>query len=143
MSLLVKQILPQDISSVWDTVEPFVDDALKKGTESEDYSLDYNSSHIQLYLSKGEWMLLVAMDSDGLIRGCATVAFINYPMHRVAFITAIGGELISNKETFDQMKTILNKFGATKLQGYARKSVVRLWERFDFKPVKILIEVRI
>jgi hypothetical protein len=143
MSLLVKQILPQDISSVWDTVEPFVDDALKKGTESEDYSLDYNSSHIQLYLSKGEWMLLVAMDSDGLIRGCATVAFINYPMHRVAFITAIGGKLISNKETFDQMKTILNKFGATKLQGYARKSVVRLWERFDFKPVNTLIEVRI
>ena len=143
MSLLVKQILPQDISSVWDTVEPFVEDALKKGTESEDYSLDYNSSHIQLYLSEGEWMLLVAMDSDGLIRGCATVAFINYPMHRVAFITAIGGKLISNKETFDQMKTILNKFGATKLQGYARKSVVRLWERFDFKPVNTLIEVRI
>jgi hypothetical protein len=143
MSLLVKQILPQDISSVWDTVEPFIEDALKKGTESEDYSLDYNSSHIQLYLSKGEWMLLVAMDSDGLIRGCATVAFINYPMHRVAFITAIGGKLISNKETFDQMKTILNKFGATKLQGYARKSVVRLWERFDFKPVNTLIEVRI
>ena len=143
MSLLVKQILPKDISSVWDTVEPFVEDALKKGTESEDYSLDYNSSHIQLYLSKGEWMLLVAMDSDGLIRGCATVAFINYPMHRVAFITAIGGKLISNKETFDQMKTILNKFGATKLQGYARKSVVRLWERFDFKPVNTLIEVRI
>jgi len=143
MSLLVKQILPQDISSVWDTVEPFIEDALKKGTESEDYSLDYNSSHIQLYLSKGEWMLLVAVDSDGLIRGCATVAFINYPMHRVAFITAIGGKLISNKETFDQMKTILSKFGATKLQGYARKSVVRLWERFDFKPVNTLIEVRI
>ncbi len=88
-------------------------------------------------------MLLVAMDSDGLIRGCATVAFINYPMHRVAFITAIGGKLISNKETFDQMKIILNKFGGTKLQGYARKSVVRLWERFDFKPVNTLIEVRI
>jgi hypothetical protein len=64
-------------------------------------------------------------------------------MHRVAFITAIGGKLISNKETFDQMKTILNKFGATKLQGYARKSVVRLWERFDFKPVNTLIEVKI
>jgi hypothetical protein len=77
MSLLVKQILPQDISSVWDTVEPFIEDALKKGTESEDYSLDYNSSHIQLYLSKGEWMLLVAMDSDGLIRGCATVVLLS------------------------------------------------------------------
>tara|TARA_R100000657_G_C4618765_1_gene69637 strand:+ start:233 stop:664 length:432 start_codon:yes stop_codon:yes gene_type:complete len=143
MSLLVKHIPPQNISSVWDIVEPFIQDALEKGSESKDHSLDYNSSHVQLYLSKGEWMLLVAMDSDGLIRGCATVSFINYPMHRVAFITAIGGKLISSKETFEQMKTILGKFGVTKLQGYARKSVVRLWERFNFKPINTLIEVKI
>ena len=107
MSLLVKHIPPQNISSVWDIVEPFIQDALEKGSESKDHSLDYNSSHVQLYLSKGEWMLLVAMDSD------------------------------------EQMKTILGKFGVTKLQGYARKSVVRLWERFNFKPINTLIEVKI
>ena len=60
MSLLVKHIPPQNISSVWDIVEPFIQDALEKGSESKDHSLDYNSSHVQLYLSKGEWMLLVA-----------------------------------------------------------------------------------
>lgn len=143
MSLMVKQVRPQDITSVWDTVEPFIEDALKKGSEKEGYSLEYNSSHIQFYLTKGEWILLVAVDSDGLIRGCVTIAFINYPMHRVAFITTIGGKLISNEETFNQMKNILSKLGVTKIQGYARKSVVKLWKKFDFEPVNTLIEVQI
>jgi len=33
----------------------------------------------------------------------ATVSFANYPKNRVAFITLIGGKLISNQDTFAQL----------------------------------------
>jgi hypothetical protein len=61
----------------------------------------------------------------------------------VAFVTAIGGKLISSQETFDQLKTLLKLRGATKIQGYGRDAIVRLWKRYDFEPRNTLVEVLI
>ena len=77
------------------------------------------------------------------IHGACTVSFLNYPLHRVAFITTIGGKLISNDDTFQQLKTILKASGATKIQGYGRDAIVRLWKRYNFEPRNTLVEVLI
>jgi hypothetical protein len=98
---------------------------------------------MQMFLTSGQWLLLVATDEAGVIHGAATVSFINYPLHRVAFITAIGGKLISNRDTFEQMKLLLKQRGATKIQGYGRESIVRLWKRYNFEPRNTLVEVLI
>jgi hypothetical protein len=64
-------------------------------------------------------------------------------LHRVAFITSTGGKFIATKEVFAQLKRILKELGATKIQGYGKDSIVRLWRRFDFEPRNTLFEVLI
>jgi hypothetical protein len=80
----------------------------------------------------GNWTLLVAVD-DNSVHGAATVDFYNRPNDRVAFLTAIGGRLISSPETFEQLKTLLRGLGATCIEGAARESIARLWSRYGFE----------
>jgi len=131
------------IAQVWPLVKDYLEDALVKDNGSPEWSDCYNLHHVQGFLSSGLWLLLVATDEEGKIHGAATVSFANYPMARVAFITLIGGRLISNKDTFEQLKMILKQRGATKVQGYGRESIVRLWKRYGFEPRTTLVEVKI
>jgi hypothetical protein len=94
-----------------------------------------------MFLTSGQWFMLVAVDEQGHIHGAASVSFINYPLSRVAFVTAIGGKLISSEGTFEQLKTILKQQGATKIQGFGRDAIVRLWKRYEFEPKTTLVEV--
>lgn len=131
------------IAQVWPLVKDYLEDALSEGNDAPQWSDCYNLHHVQGFLSSGLWLLLVATDDEGKVHGAATVSFANYPMSRVAFITLIGGRLISNKDTFEQLKVILKQRGATKVQGYGRESIVRLWKRYGFEPRTTLVEVQI
>ena len=131
------------IAQVWPLVKDYLEDALSEGNDAPQWSDCYNIHHVQAFLSSGLWLLLVATDDEGKVHGAATVSFANYPMSRVAFITLIGGRLISNKDTFEQLKVILRQRGATKVQGYGRESIVRLWKRYGFEPRTTLVEVQI
>ena len=137
MSLTVRPVDTNYVQQVWPMVEGYLQSALEKdGT-----CTDYNLHHIQSFLATGQWLLLVAVDEAGQIHGAGTVSFINYPLSRVAFITAIGGKLISNDNTFEQLKALLKQRGATKIQGYGREAIVRLWKRYKFEPRTSLVEV--
>ena len=124
-------------------VKPFIEEAMTKGGDFPDWAQDYTAEHIQSFLTNGAWLLVVAVDEEKEIQGAATISFINYPVHRVAFVTAIGGKLISSQETFEQFKALLKLRGATKIQGYGRDAIVRLWKRYDFEPRNTLVEVLI
>lgn len=141
MSLKVSSVDTNYVQQVWPMVKPFLEDAMIKGGDFPDWAQNYTVDHIQSFLTGGAWLLVVAADDENKIQGCATVSFINYPMHRVAFVTAIGGVLISSKDTFEQLKTLLKLRGATKIQGYGRESIIRLWKRYDFEPRNTLVEV--
>jgi hypothetical protein len=141
--MLIQHVETNNVQQVWPAVEGFLTEAMNKGGDFPEWAANYNVSHIQMFLTSGTWLLLVASDEEGKIHGAATVSFINYPLHRVAFVTAIGGKLISSKETFEQLKVILKLRGATKIQGYGRESIVRLWKRYDFEPRNTLVEVLI
>jgi hypothetical protein len=129
------------VNRVWPFVVEFVQEALTSGPDFPDWHENYNADHVQMFLTSGSWLLVVAVDDDGKIHGAATVAFANYPKHRVAFVTTIGGKLISSPETFQQFKELLKQRGATKIQGYGRDTIVRLWKRFGFEPRLTLVEV--
>lgn len=136
MSLNIRPVDPAFVSQAWPVVKGYIEDALSK-SEAPDYTID----HVQMYLTSGQWLLLVATDDDNAVHGAATVSFINYPLNRVAFITTIGGKLISNDNTFEQLKTLLKSRGATKIQGFGRPAIVRLWQRYNFEPRNTLVEV--
>lgn len=131
------------VNQTWPLVEGFIAGALNESEEFPDWAANYTVEHVRVFVTNGSWLLIVAVDEQGAIQGACTVSFINYPLHRVAFVTAIGGKLISSQDTFAQLKQILKQYGATKIQGYGRDSIVRLWKRYDFEPRNTLVEVLI
>lgn len=137
MKLTVQYVPLTHAAQTWPKVEKYVKMAMEYG--HGDYTID----QIRMFVCIGQWLLLVAVDEEGQIHGAATSSFINYPNDRVAFITFIGGKLISNQETFKQMSDILKSNGATKIQGMARPSIARLWKRYGFQERTMLVETRI
>jgi hypothetical protein len=136
--LTIQPVPVQFINQTWDKVEGFIKSAENKFGGSE-----YTTDQIKVYLVTGQWVLLAVVDETNEIQGAITVTFINYPNDRVAFITSIGGKLISNPDTFEQMCMVLKANGATKIQGIAKEAVARLWKRFGFEEKAILVEVKL
>ena len=137
MNLTVRYVANTHAAQTWPLIEKYVLAAMENGFG--DYTLD----QIKLLVNVGQWVLMVAVDESGVIHGAAASSFINYPNDRVAFITFIGGKLISNKETFKQMSDILKANGATKIQGMAKPSIARLWKRYGFVERTLLVETKI
>ena len=135
--MIVKHVSTNYCAQVWPSVEKHIVSALEYG--GDDYTLD----QVKAFVCKGEWLLLVAVDEQGAIHGAATVSFLNMPNARIAFITFIGGKLISSRDTYAQMVQIFKQFGATKIQGAARESIARLWHRYGFEEKYRIVEASI
>lgn len=138
MKLTVQPVPVQYFHQTWPMVEKFIADAIEQGDPGEPL---YNLEHIKGYIVSGSWLLLVAVDENNDIHGAGTVSFANHPLHRVAFVTTIGGKLIANRDTIAQLKVILKQNGATILQAFGRPSIVRLWRRYNFESRNTLVEV--
>jgi hypothetical protein len=143
MNLKVQPVGIDYVAQTWPYVEQFLKDGLIKGDPVPEWSDNYDLSHVQGFLTSGAWILIVAVDDSNKIHGCCTVSFANYPKNRVAFITLIGGKLISSKDTFEQLSNILRLAGATKIQGMARPAIARLWRQFGFEERTTLVEVKL
>jgi hypothetical protein len=125
------------VAQIWDKVALFISNALEYA--GDDYTLD----QVKVYLSTGQWILIVAVNEENEIVGCSTICFYNYPNDRIAFVTAIGGKFISDSAIFNEFKVLLKSFGTTKIQGAARESIARLWRRIGFKERHIIVEAKI
>jgi hypothetical protein len=141
MNLTIRPVDANYVHQTWPVVHKFVDEALAAGDDFPDWAACYNADHVLQYLASGAWLLLVATDEENTIHGACTVSFLNYPLYRVAFITTIGGKMLASKDMVEQLKQILRSYGATKIQGSGKKSIVRLWKRFQFEPRNTLFEV--
>ena len=124
------------VHQVWPMVEAHIASALEHAKG------DYTLESVKVLLATGQWLLLVAVDDEG-VQGAATVLFTSRPHDRVAFITAVGGKLISNEETFAQLKELLRSLGATCIEGAARESIARLWSRYGFEEKYRIVGVKI
>jgi hypothetical protein len=114
------------VNQLWPQVEQFVAAALE-------YQDDYTVEQAKVYVADGSWMLVIAIDDEGVIQGASTVKFFNRPNDRVAFVITMGGKLITGHETYVQFTALLKMFGATCIECAARASAARLWERFGLK----------
>ena len=143
MSIRIQSVDTNYISQVWPLVEKYLVDSLVEGAEKQNIDPCYNIHHVQVFLTSGQWLLVVAVDEENKIHGAMTVSFINYPTARIGFITLTGGRLVLNRNTFEQLKAILKQRGATKVQAHGRESMVRLLQRTGFKPQTTLLEAEI
>jgi hypothetical protein len=143
MNLTVHSVDVNHIQQVWPMVEGYIQEAIDKGGDFPEWANGYNLSHVQGFVTSGQWLLLVAVDDERVIHGAMTVSFLNYPMHRVAFVTTTGGKFIANPELLEQLKALVKVHGATKIQAFCRESMVRLLSRAGFEPRNMLVEVLI
>lgn len=133
----VQQVPIQYIHAAWPKVERFIASALEYSDG------EYTPEQAKVFLANGQWALFVAVDDNQEVQGAACVQFNNMPNDRVAFVVAIGGKLISNKDTWAQFTSILKANGATFVEGAARESIARLWTRYGFKEKYRIVGVRI
>lgn len=124
MKLKVLAVHTNYINQTWPYVEHFIESALS-------YSAgDYDTSEIKVMLTQGNWQLIIATDDNEKVHGALVVSYFNRPTNRVAFVVAIGGKCVTNKDTFTQFEEILKLNGATYLEGSGRESIIRLWSRY-------------
>jgi len=124
------------VNRTWPSVEKYIASALEHAQG------DYTVDQVRSLVTQGQWVLLVAVDENG-IQGAATVNFYNRPNDRVAFITTIGGRLISNRDTFQQLKNYAASMGATVIEGAAREAIARLWHRYGFEEKFRIVGVKL
>lgn len=137
--MITIQYVPHNfIHHAWPEVDKFLWDALEKA-ECTEYGID----QLKAFVAQGQQDLFIAVNEENQVQGAATVSFMNYPNHRIAFVTAIGGKLFTNKETWDQFVSLLKLKGATRVQGAARESIARLWRRYGFKERHVIVEADI
>lgn len=134
---MIIEVVPTSlVHRVWPDVESFLIGALQYAGD------DYTIEQVRANIARGEWLLVIASDENG-VKGAAVVNIYNMPNYRVAFVVAIGGRLISSKESFEQFTGILKTFGADRVQGVGRDAIVRLWNRYGFQERYTLFEAKI
>lgn len=138
MKLTIRPVDIQYISQIWPYVSGYIEDSINKGLVG--VSSDYTADQVLVYLTAGQWLLILAVDEENKIHGAMTVSFINYPLNRVAFVTATGGKFIINKETLKQLEAIAKHHGATKIQAMARPAMERMLESCGFEAGNKLME---
>ena len=138
MSLKVQHVETKYIQQMWPLVEPWFIPVFEKSLASTYYSID----NLRDYLTCGEHTLIVASDDGGIIHGVISLQWLDFPKARIAFVAAIGGKFISSKETNQEFVNWVRAMGGTKIQGYAKESVARLWKnKLGYTPAHIVMEL--
>lgn len=127
-ALKVQEVPLQYVNQVWPQVEGYIDAAMHFSGG------DYTVADARVFATLGQWSLIVGVDEANYIHGALLVSYFNRPSARVAFVAAIGGKHIANKENWEQFEAIIKLNGATQLEGAARESIVRLWSRYGMEP---------
>jgi hypothetical protein len=133
----IQYVASEWVNYTWGKVEGFIADALSHSDG------EYTVAQAKVFVTQGKWALIVAVDDSGVIHGAATVEFFNRPNDRVAFIIALGGKLVSSKDTFEQLQTYARSMGATTIEGSARESSARLWQRYGFREKYRIVGVKL
>ena len=121
---------------MWPDVEPILAQAVpfSKG----EFSLDQMKSAVLT----GSWTLIAVIE-DGKLIGAMTCVYQNRMNSRAAFITAIAGRGVADKEGFENLKRLFKSKGVTEIEGAVRPAIKRLWSRLGFQAKHEIVGVKI
>ena len=133
------EVVPANyVYHVWDKVEPFITMGLANSGN------EYTAEHIKVYLTRGEQVLVIVIDDEQTIHGAVVIEFTNFPNERVAFVTSVGGKMMTDKVLWAQFEDWLRQTGATVVRGAAYESVARLWRRaFGTETRYVIVEKKL
>lgn len=132
----VEQVHPNHIVAMWPQVEQMLSGALTHAHG------EYTVDQLKVMLVNGSQTLLVAYDDVG-IKGAATIETCRYPNRTIAYVTAIGGRGIANREAFQQLEDWCKNHGHTHIRGAVFESIARLWQRFEAKEIYRIVEIEL
>lgn len=118
----VQIVAPGHIHAVWGEVRPLLNNAIIKYDHS-----DYDVEHLKVLLIR-EYQVLFVVLNDNKIIGAFTVEVINFPNHRVAHTTTMGGKGVFDKDTVKQYEEWCRAQGITKIRAFAQDSQARLFK---------------
>ncbi len=132
---LVQIVAPEYIHTIWDVVEPMLKTAFINFPNA-----DYDVEHIKVLIIEQFQYLFVVVEDKKII-GAFTVEVINYPNHRVAHTTCMGGKGIFDKDTVKQYEDWAKLQGVTKIRAYAQDAQARLFKlKMGLEPVTHVVE---
>lgn len=134
--MIIQHVPLNLVAQVWPQVKGYVAEGLEHATT-------YNINHAEVFLANGSWVLMVAVSEAGDIVGAYAVAFQNEPASRTAFIVSAAGKGLASQAAFDQVKSIAQNMGATKIQVLARESAARLYKRVGLAEKATLMEIKL
>lgn len=118
----VQIVAPEYIHAIWGVVEPMLKTAFINFNNA-----DYDVEHIKVLIIKQLQYLFVVIEDEKII-GAFTVEVINYPNHRVAHTTSMGGKGVFDKDTVKQYEDWAKLQGVTKIRAYAQDAQARLFK---------------
>jgi hypothetical protein len=131
----VQIVAPEYIHTIWDVVEPMLKTAFINFDNA-----DYDVEHIKVLIIEQLQHLFVVVEDKKII-GAFTVEVINYPNHRVAHTTCMGGKGVFDKNTVKQYEDWARLQGATKIRAFAKDSQARLFKlKMGLEPVTHVVE---
>ena len=132
------QIVPPSyIHQVWDKIESYFDRAMLAGTD------DYNVDQLKMLLTEGRQTLFVFIEDEAII-GALAVELINFPNHRIAHTSAVGGKGIFDENTIKQYEDWCRAQNATKIRAFARDAQARLYKmKMGFDLVTHVVEKKL
>ena len=132
------QIVPPNyIHQVWDKIESYFDRAMLAGTD------DYNVDQLKMLLTEGRQTLFVFIEDEAII-GALAVELINFPNHRIAHTSAVGGKGIFDENTIKQYEDWCRAQNATKIRAFARDAQARLYKiKMGFDLVTHVVEKKL
>jgi hypothetical protein len=130
-------VSPNYIHQIWNQIETFFDRAMLAGTD------DYNVDQLKMLLVEGKQILIVVVEDEKII-GALAVELINYPNHRVAYTSAIGGKALFDEDTIKQYEDWARSQGVTKIRAFAKDAQARLYKmKMGFDTVTHVVEKNI
>lgn len=134
MSLVVQIVPLEYVHSVFEHVMEYIDNALQYS--HGDYTLD----EARVYIANGDWQLMIAVDEDNTVHGCAVISYFNRPRARVAYVVAAGGKFITDKDVIQQFFGLLKMHGATCAEAATRNAMAKLLQRCGFAEKYRIVE---
>lgn len=140
MTVKVQHVESNYIHQIWPQVEPWFIPVFTKSNLNEYYSIE----NLKDYMVRGEHTLLVGINESNIIQGAASIQWLNFPNARIAYVAALGGNMIISKEYHQELINWVRAMGGTKIKGVARDSVARLWkQKLGYMPAPITMELNL
>jgi len=120
-------ITPNQLPQVWPTAAPL----LQKAIDLDPSAITIEQ--VEYAVRTGKTFLLVWEEPDVGITGAVTLEFVDYPRERIAHVNLMGGKSVVRTHVFEEAKSWMRAYGATKAQCWARGTLVQMYEKMGME----------